>query len=84
MFGNCLVKKLPLSELFSTLRKTKGYLQTAGLICESDDREMISEILINAGLVRIMRVRDMSSVFSGESHDGTYALRHYVRVVNIQ
>ncbi len=84
MFGNCLVKKLPSSELFSTLRKTKGYLQTAGLICEIDKREMISEILINAGLVRIMRVRDMSSIFSGESHDGTYALRHYVRVVNIQ
>lgn len=84
MFGNCLVKGLPRSELFSTLRKHKGYLQTAGLICQRERREELTDLLARSGVVRIMRAGDMSSAFCGEAHDGEYALRRYTRIVNIQ
>jgi len=84
MFGNCLVKGLPRSELFSTLRKHKSYLQTAGLICQSERRAELTDLLARSGVVRIMRAGDMSSSFCGEAHDGEYALRRYTRIVNIQ
>ncbi len=84
MFGNCLVKRLPQNELFTVLRKNKGCLQTAGLICKPEKRDELIDLLARSGIVRIMRVGDMSSVFCGESHDGEYALRRYVRIVNIQ
>jgi hypothetical protein len=84
MFGNCLVKMLPENELFSSLRKTKGQLQTAGLICENSKRDRLTDLLARSGVVRIMRAGDMSSVFSGEAHDGEYSLRRYTRIVNIQ
>lgn len=84
MFGNCLIKRLPQNELFTTLRKNKGYLQTAGLICEPEKRDELIELLARSGLTRIMRVGDMSSVFCGEAHDGEYALRRYTRIVNMQ
>lgn len=84
MFGNCLVKGLPRAELFDTLRQHKGYLQTAGLICQSDKRSELTDLLARSGVVRIMRPGDMSSAFCGEAHDGEYPLRRYTRIVNIQ
>ncbi|NCA92516.1 acyl-CoA reductase, partial [bacterium] len=84
MFGNCLVKKLPRNELFSTLREKKGYLQTAGLICRAELRGELTDLLARSGVVRIMRAGDMSAAFCGEAHDGEYALRRYTRIVNIQ
>ena len=84
MFGNCLVKRLPKEQLFTTLRNTKGYLQTAGLICNTDKRSKLTDILARSGVVRIMRAGDMSEAFCGEAHDGEYPLRRYTRIVNIQ
>lgn len=75
MFGNCLVKRLLNEQLFTTLRNAKGYLQTAGLICTVDKRSELTEIIARSGVVRIMRVGDMSEAFCGEAHDGEYALK---------
>ncbi len=84
MYGNCLVKRLPRSEIMSVLRKSKGYLQTAGLICTPDKREKLTDILAKAGVNRIMRAGNMSVTFCGEAHDGEYPLRRYMRIVNIE
>lgn len=84
MFGNCLVKKLPNRELFAVLRESKGYLQTAGLICSPDKRKELSYLLAKSGVVRITRSGNMSELFSGEAHDGEYPLRRYTRIVNCQ
>lgn len=79
MFGNCLVKRLPERELFGCLRRHKGYLQTAGLICREDRRPGLIKILATGGVARITRAGTMSYPFAGEAHDGEYALRRYVR-----
>lgn len=84
MFGNCLVKPLPKEKLLGELRKKKEYLQTAGLICPSDQRDELIEILARSGVVRIMRAGSMSESFFGEAHDGEYPLRRYVRIVNVE
>ncbi|MDE5742356.1 MAG: acyl-CoA reductase [Oscillospiraceae bacterium] len=84
MYGNCLVKSLPEREIMSVLRNSKGYLQTAGLVCERESRSRLTEILVRSGVNRVMRAGNMSVSFCGEAHDGEYPLRRYMRVVNIE
>ncbi len=84
MYGNCLVKRLPQNKIMSVLRKSKGYLQTAGLICSPDKRAELTDIIANAGVNRIMSAGNMSVTFCGEAHDGEYPLRRYMRAVNIE
>lgn len=84
MFANCLVKPLPQNKLLETLRKSKGVLQTVGLICKKSEREQLCDILAKSGVVRIMSPKNMSKSFCGEAHDGEYALRRYVKIVNIE
>ena len=84
MYGNPLVKRLPQKDLLPTLRRAKGTLQTAGLLCPPDRRTALSDLLARAGVDRIMRAGHMSVTFCGEAHDGEYPLRRYTRVVNIE
>jgi len=84
MYGNVLVKPLPEEKLLSELRQSKGYLQTAGLICPKEHRERLTDKLIRCGVNRVMSARNMSATFSGEAHDGEYPLRRYLRVVNVE
>ena len=84
MMCNVLVKNLPVSDLGDVLFESKNHLQTCGLICPPDEREELTDLFIRLGLTRVTRASDMSSYFPGESHDGDYALRRYVRVVNIE
>ncbi len=81
--GNCLVKRLPREQIFS-LRRQKGYLQTAGLLCTPERRETLTQLLARCGVTRITRAGNMSAMFSGEAHDGDYPLRRYVRMVDIE
>ena len=82
MFGNCFVKLLPKKKMCSVLRKNKGYLQTAGLLCPDEQRGEFSGLLADCGIVRITFVGNMSEVFLGEAHDGEYPLRRYIRAVD--
>lgn len=82
MFGSVYVKRLPERDMIPVIRRKRGYLQTAGLICSPDRRPALADKLIRAGVVRVTGAGDMSAAFAGEAHDGDYALRRYVRVIN--
>jgi len=84
MEGNVLVKLLPRRELLSALRRRKGNLQTAGLICAPERRGELTALLARAGVTRITRAGAMSAAFPGEGHDGEYPLRRYVRIVDVE
>ncbi len=84
MEGNVLVKLLPQKELLPALRRQKGRLQTAGLICASEKREELAGLLARAGVTRVTRAGTMSASFPGEAHDGEYPLRRYLRVVDVE
>ena len=84
MEGNVLVKLLPQKDLLPTLRRQKGRLQTAGLICTPEKREVLTALLARAGLTRITRAGTLSASFPGEAHDGEYPLRRYLRVVDVE
>ena len=81
-FRNVWIKSLCRKDLVRKLKKYKSYLQTCGLLCSEDEKEEISELLINAGVVRITG-GDLSRTFFGEAHDGIYALREYTKIVEI-
>lgn len=84
MEGNVLVKLLPQTDLLPTLRRQKGRLQTAGLVCAPEKRQALTSLLARAGLTRITRAGNMSASFPGEAHDGEYPLRRYLRVVDVE
>lgn len=81
-FRNVWVKALPRNEIVKSLKKQKGYLQTCGLLCGSDEKQELAEHLVSAGVVRITGC-DLSRTVFGEAHDGTYPLREYTKIVEI-
>ena len=84
MMCNVLVKNLPEDKLTKVLIESKNYLQTAGLICPDEERGRLTDALLRSGLIRVTKGGNMSAYFPGESHDGDYALRRYIRHVNIE
>lgn len=84
MEGNVLVKLLPQKELLPALRRRKGRLQTAGLVCAPGKRAALAGLLARAGVTRVTRAGSMSASFPGEAHDGEYPLRRYLRVVDVE
>ncbi|MBP3521293.1 MAG: hypothetical protein J6J87_08115 [Oscillospiraceae bacterium] len=84
MEGNVFVKLLPRDQLLPALGRSKGFLQTAGLICPPVEREELAALLARAGVNRVTRPGAMSASFPGEAHDGEYPLRRYTRVVDVE
>jgi len=84
LHGNVLVKRLPRGEIVSVLRRQRGRLQTAGLLCPGRSRAELTSMLARAGVNRITAPGHMSDALPLEAHDGEYPLRRYVRVVDIE
>lgn len=84
LHGNVLVKRLPRGEIIPVLRRQRGRLQTAGLVCPDSEREALAALLTRAGVNRITAPGHMSHTFPLEAHDGEYPLRRYVRVVDLE
>lgn len=84
LHGNVLVKRLPREKTLSTLRRQRGRLQTAGLLCPPEEREELTALLARAGVNRITAPEHMSDTFPEEAHDGEYPLRRYVRLVDAE
>lgn len=82
LFRNVWIKGLPHEQIIGTLKKHKNHLQTCGLLCAHDEKQELAELLAKAGVVRITG-SDMSRVVAGEAHDGTYPLREYSRIVEV-
>ena len=83
MYRNIWVKSLKREDIIG-LRRYKGYLQTAALICGRDEHEELSQKLVKAGIRKISDGFEMSSYALGETHDGVFPLREYSRVVSVQ
>lgn len=79
LYRNIWVMPIKRENLLEVLRTHKGYLQTVGLSCNNSEFEELSKIFYAAGINRITICGNMSSNYSGEPHDGDYALRRYVR-----
>lgn len=80
-YGNIWVKTLSRPEVVPVLKKYHGYLQTVGLVCNEEERQVLSELFIKAGATNIRDAKNMSSVNLEDSHDGEYPLRRYTKIV---
>lgn len=84
LYRNVWVKRMPFEKI-SELKKYKDYLQTAAVLTEDKDTFLkTAKRLGDVGVVRITTAGNMSRTVSGEAHDGTYALRMYSRIVEIE
>ena len=70
LHGNVLVKCLPQKALLPVLRRQKGRLQTAGLLCPAQDRPALTQLLARAGVTRIAPPGSMSTLSPGRDTTG--------------
>lgn len=82
LFRNIWAMPVKREELMGLLRIHKGKLQTVGLCCGDKDFDELSGIFYAAGVNRITACGNMSKNYTGEPHDGIYALERYIRRVN--
>lgn len=82
LYRNIWVMPTKREELLGLLRARKGYLQTVGLSCNNREFDELSNIFYASGINRITTCGNMSTNYTGEPHDGMYALKKYVRKVN--
>ncbi|MFD4245329.1 acyl-CoA reductase [Streptomyces sp. NPDC058525] len=78
------VKPLPRERLVATLRPMRRYLQTAGIAGSTTDIAELSHTALAAGVTRVTPVGAMLDSYTGEPHDGVYALQRYSRRVSVQ
>lgn len=83
-FGNAWVRPLPRTDLLSTLRPYKNYLQTVGLLCGQTELPALSDIFFKTGVVRVCPGENMSLTYCGAPHDGEYSFRRYTKIVDIE
>lgn len=84
MFRSIWIKRLPRKNIISELKENKNHLQTVALLCGSENRSELSDILARVGAVHISDGYNMSNMTPGESHDGVYPLVEYSRIVEIK
>lgn len=82
LFRNVWVMPIKRKELLGMLRVHKGHLQTVGLSCSRDELAQLSQVFYAAGITRIAECGYMSVYYSGEPHDGVFALQRYIKRVN--
>lgn len=81
LFQNIWIKALKKEDIVNVLKPNKNLLQTVSINKNIKDKEDIVSLLAKAGAVRITALGDNSRMLAGESHDGEYALRRYIRIV---
>lgn len=82
LFRNIWVMPIDRTKVMEVLRPHKGHLQTVGLSCNKDEFIQLTQIFYGAGVTRITHCGSMSANYSGEPHDGVFALQRYVKRVN--
>lgn len=82
MYRNVWIKKLPKNKIIEILKPYKNYLQTVFLI--TDNQNEYINLLVKAGLEKIVDNSDMSQNYCGENHDGVYPLLCYTKIIVIK
>lgn len=84
LFRTVRVRPVRPSDLIKDLRVSRHVLQTAGLACSKERFGWFSHQLFKAGVLRITAVSEMTDSYTGEPHDGMYALQRYSRRVSLR
>lgn len=83
LFRTLIVKPIKRSEIISVLRPFRSYLQSVGLACSRDEIAPLTNLLLFGGVNRITEPGLMMGGYTGEPHDGIYALTSYLKRVSL-
>lgn len=83
LFRTVIVKAIKRGDLISVLRPFRSYLQSVGLACARDEIAPLSALLLAGGVNRITEPGLMMGGYTGEPHDGVYAMMQYLKRVSI-
>lgn len=83
LFRTILLRPLPRQAVMHALRPWRTRLQTCGLVCAAHEFAHLSQLLLAAGVDRVASVQTMHDGYSGEPHDGVYALSMFARRVSV-
>lgn len=83
LYRTVIVKPIKRSDIISVLRPFRAYLQTVGLACKKDEIAQLSSLLIAGGVNRITDPGLMMGGYTGEPHDGLYAMTQYVKRISL-
>ena len=81
LYQNLWIKALKKEDIIKILKPYKNLLQTVSVNKDISNKDNIFQSLATAGVIRIVPLGENSRMISGESHDGEYALRRYIRIV---
>lgn len=84
LYRTIWVKPLLREDISNTLSPLRSFLQTAGLACKVSEISELCDAFDQAGVLRITRVGKMLDSYSGEPHDGVFALQRYSRKISVQ
>ena len=82
LYRTVIVKGIKRCELVSVLRPFRSYLQSVGLACGADEIVPLTNLLLAGGVNRITEPGLMMGGYTGEPHDGVYAMMRYLKRVS--
>lgn len=83
LYRTVIVKAIKRNDLIASIRPFRSYLQSVGLSCGRDEISTLTNLLLSGGVNRITEPGLMMSGYTGEPHDGVYALTHYLKRVSL-
>ena len=83
LFRTLIVKPIKRNEIISVLRPFRSYLQSVGLACGREEIAVMSKLLLAGGVNRITEPGLMMGGYTGEPHDGVYAMTRYLKRVSL-
>ncbi|GLZ30016.1 hypothetical protein Lesp02_22060 [Lentzea sp. NBRC 105346] len=84
LYRTVWVKPLPRKQIAATLRPMRRYLQTVGLAASRPETAVLARMFVSVGAQRITVPGAMQDGYSGEPHDGVYALQRYSNRVAVR
>ena len=82
LYRTVIVKGIKRSELVSVLRPFRSYLQSVGLACSTVEIVPLTNLLLAGGVNRITEPGLMMGGYTGEPHDGVFAMTRYLKRVS--
>ena len=84
LYRSLWLKKIKRSDIITTLRPLRRYLQTAGVAASAQDINDLNRLMTTAGVLRVTPMGSMMGSYEGEPHDGVYALTRYARRISLR
>ncbi|MEK6773178.1 MAG: acyl-CoA reductase [Bdellovibrionota bacterium] len=81
LFRTLWIKPMEKNKILETLSPLRKYLQTLGLACTSLEAIELLPLFYRTGFLRINPIGKMTESYTGEPHDGVYALQRFCKKV---